>query len=85
MSFAAAPTPPRFEHRTDSGQILGLGAADPRLSRVDAKITVPVGCSATVEPPDGSPAVRVGHDEREWSVAADAIVATAAGAVAQRV
>lgn len=32
MSNLAAPTPPRFEHRTDSGPVLGLGTATPRLS-----------------------------------------------------
>jgi len=29
---ATAPTPPRFEHRTDSGPVLGIGVAAPRLS-----------------------------------------------------
>jgi alpha-L-rhamnosidase len=29
---ASAPTPPRFEHRTDDGPVLGIGAASPRLS-----------------------------------------------------
>lgn len=29
---ATAPTPPRFEHRTDTGPILGIGTAAPRLS-----------------------------------------------------
>src|SRR4051794_6122540 len=32
MPHAAAPTPPRFEHRTDAGATLGLGVAEPRLS-----------------------------------------------------
>lgn len=29
---ATAPTPPRFEHRTDRGAVLGIGTATPRLS-----------------------------------------------------
>jgi alpha-L-rhamnosidase len=29
---ATAPTPPRFEHRTDDGPVLGIGTASPRLS-----------------------------------------------------
>jgi alpha-L-rhamnosidase len=29
---ASAPTPPRFEHRTDDGPVLGVGTAWPRLS-----------------------------------------------------
>jgi alpha-L-rhamnosidase len=32
MAFAAAPTAPRFEHRTDADPVLGLGTARPRLS-----------------------------------------------------
>ncbi len=32
MPHAAAPTAPRFEHRTDAGPVLGIGAASPRLS-----------------------------------------------------
>src|SRR5690348_5360371 len=32
MTFAAAPTAPRFEHRTDAEPVLGLGSARPRLS-----------------------------------------------------
>ena len=32
MAHAAAPTAPRFEHRTDAGPVLGIGAAAPRLS-----------------------------------------------------
>lgn len=29
---ASAPTPPRFEHRTDDGPVVGIGTASPRLS-----------------------------------------------------
>jgi alpha-L-rhamnosidase len=29
---ASAPTPPRFEHHTDDGPVLGIGTASPRLS-----------------------------------------------------
>jgi alpha-L-rhamnosidase len=29
---AATPTPPRFEHHTDTGPVLGIGTATPRLS-----------------------------------------------------
>jgi alpha-L-rhamnosidase len=29
---ASAPTPPRFEHRTDDGPVLGIGTTSPRLS-----------------------------------------------------
>src|SRR3954471_5350494 len=32
MALAAAPTAPRFEHRTDADPVLGLGTARPRLS-----------------------------------------------------
>ena len=32
MALASAPTAPRFEHRTDAGPVLGLGASTPRLS-----------------------------------------------------
>ena len=32
MAFAAAPTAPRFEHRTDADPVLGLGTPRPRLS-----------------------------------------------------
>src|SRR5882757_1813240 len=32
MSNSAAPTLPRFEHRTDAGPVLGIGTATPRLS-----------------------------------------------------
>ncbi|WP_082978949.1 family 78 glycoside hydrolase catalytic domain [Arthrobacter sp. B6] len=32
MALAAAPNAPRFEHRTDSGPVLGLGTGTPRLS-----------------------------------------------------
>ena len=28
----AAPSSPRFEHRTDAGPVLGIGTATPRLS-----------------------------------------------------
>lgn len=34
MAHAEAPTAPRFEHRTDLGEVLGIGAASPRLSWV---------------------------------------------------
>src|SRR6476619_5485435 len=30
--FSAAPSAPRFEHRTDSGPVLGMGSSTPRLS-----------------------------------------------------
>ena len=32
MALSAAPTAPRFEHRTDAGPVLGLGSPTPRLS-----------------------------------------------------
>jgi alpha-L-rhamnosidase len=32
VARAAAPSPPRFEHRTDGGPVLGIGTASPRLS-----------------------------------------------------
>ena len=32
MVFAAAPAPPRFDHHTDPGPLLGIGAARPRLT-----------------------------------------------------
>jgi len=32
MAYAAAPTAPRFEHRTDAAPVLGLGTPRPRLS-----------------------------------------------------
>ncbi|WP_329348988.1 MULTISPECIES: family 78 glycoside hydrolase catalytic domain [unclassified Streptomyces] len=32
MAVAAAPTAPRFEHRTDASPVLGMGACTPRLS-----------------------------------------------------
>lgn len=32
MALAAAPTAPRFEHRTEAGPVLGIGTAAPRLS-----------------------------------------------------
>ncbi len=34
MPYAAAPTAPRFEHRTDDGPVVGIGVATPRLSWV---------------------------------------------------
>ena len=34
MAVSAAPTPPRFEHRTESGPTLGMGSPAPRLSWV---------------------------------------------------
>jgi alpha-L-rhamnosidase len=52
-----------------------------RQGAVDVKVTVPVGCSAIVELPDSSPAIRIGHGEHEWSVP----VGTVAGAVADHV
>jgi alpha-L-rhamnosidase len=32
MAFAAAPSAPRFEHRTDAGPVLAVGTSTPRLS-----------------------------------------------------
>ncbi len=32
MAVSAAPSAPRFEHRTDAGSVLGLGTSTPRLS-----------------------------------------------------
>jgi len=32
MTYAAPPTRPRFEHRTDDGPVLGMGTPSPRLS-----------------------------------------------------